>query len=250
MESTNMTRQHRYIAEVHYDVGADGVIQLLTVSIHINTDFFRDELVEIPELDDDGANESAKALHVHHFIHNHPNAIFDIDIDMYLKNKSVDIQIGDVFDTTVSMRYWYTILQGIIGKKNMPTYSNTFFKFSLQDASSVTYDKFGRVHTVKVPTLQTVLKRTTENHPIVFGLFHPQPKQIHRSLTRSLGRAVVKRGMERVSRDTLQRNPRGAILNSDMIRKIGEFTAGSHRMTRRSRRRPEVGLSKTGRLVE
>jgi hypothetical protein len=235
MESTNMTKQHRYVAEVHYDIGVDGVIRLLSVSIRTNVDLFGDELVEIPELDDDGANESAKALHVHHFIHNHPNAIFDINIDMHLKDKSMDIQIGDVFDTTVSMRYWYTILQGIIGKKNMPTYSNTFFQFSLQDTSSVIYDKFGRVHGVKVPTLQTVLKRTTENHPTVFGLFHPHPKKISRSLTRSLGRSVAKKGLERVSRDTLRLNPRGAVLNSDMIRKIGEFTAGSRRRTRRSK---------------
>ena len=84
------------------------------------------------------------------------------------------------------------------------------------------------------PTLQTVLKRTTENHPMVFGMFHPRPKRISHSLTRSLKRAVAKKGMERVSRDTLRQNPRGAILNSDMIRKIGEFTAGGR--TRRSRR--------------
>lgn len=229
-----MTKQHKYVAEVHYDVGADGVIRLLSVSISTNVDLFGDELVEIPELD--GANESAKALHVHHFIHNHPNAIFDMNIDTHLKDNSVDIRIGDAFDTTVSMQYWYTILQGIIGKKNMPTYRNTFFLFSLQDTSSVTYDKFGRVHGVKVPTLQTVLKRTTENHPTVFGIFHPHPKKISRSLTRSLKRTVATKGLERVSRDTLQRNPRGVVLNQDMIRRIGEFTAGSRRRTRRSRR--------------
>ena len=235
MESTHMTKQHKYVAEVHYDVGTDGVIRLLSVSIRTNMDLFRDELVEIPEHDDDNANESAKALHVHRFIQAHPNAVFDITVDMSLADKSVEILIGGAFETTVSMRYWYDILQGIIGKKNMPTYRNTFFQFSLQDTSSVTYDKFGRVHTVKVPTLQTVLKRTTENHPTVFGIFHPHPKKISRSLTRSLKRTVATKGMERVSRDTLQRNPRGAVLNSDMIRTIGEFTAGSRRRTRRSR---------------
>jgi hypothetical protein len=236
MESTNMTKQHKYIAEVHYNVGVDGVIRLISVSIRTNIELFGDELVEIPELDDDEASESAKALHVHHFIQAHPNAIFDINIDTHLKDNSVDIRFGDAFVTTVSMRYWYTILQGIIGKKNMPTYRNTFFQFSMQDMSSVTYDRFGRVHDVKVPTLQTVLKRTTENHPTVFGIFHPRPKKIGRSLTRSLRRTVAKKGLERVSRDTLQQNPRGAILNSDIIRKIGEFTAGSRSRRTRSRR--------------
>ena len=233
-----MTKQHKYVAEVHYDVGTDGVIRLLSVSIRTNMDLFRDEFVEIPDIVDADASESTKALHVYHFIQNHPNAVFDITVDMSLADKSVDIRIGDAFDTTVSMRYWYDILQGIIGRKNMPTYRNTFFQFSMQDTSSAKYDKYGRYTRSEVPTLQTVLKRTTENHPTVFGMFHPHPKRISHSLTRSLKRAVVNKGMERVSRDTLRRNPRGAVLNSDMIRTIGEFTAGSRtRRTRRTRRR-------------
>ena len=237
METVTMTPRHRYIAEIHHDLGADGTIQLLSISLHTNVDMVGDQLVTIPPDEEDDVDDiSERALYVHHFMRNHPDAIVDVMIDIDIKNQKVDIYIVDAFDVTVPLRDWYTILQGIIGKKNMPTYRNTFFQITLQDTSSITYNRFGRVSTVKVPTLQTILKRTTENNPMVFDLFHPRPKQIRHSLSRSLKRAVVKRGLTRANLDTLQRNPRGAVLNPDLIRTIGEFTAGARRRTRRRRR--------------